>query len=134
MLELFDIGPKDRLIAHLLLSNGLIGAGELRELLGHTKQSLFFSLGEYLLGNGVITLERLEELLADYCRKSRLGELALAGGLISEEQLELALSLQQSSGQRRIGEIFVELHLATEDQIEMLLDFQRRCRIESAAC
>lgn len=133
MLELFDIGPKDRLIAHLLLSTGVITSAELRRVLSQTQQSLFFSLGEYLLGQGHITLEQLEALLTDYCRKSRLGELALAGGLIDENQLEMALSVQQNE-QRRIGEIFIELHLATEEQIEMLLEFQRRCRVESAAC
>ena len=133
MLDIFDLEPKDRMIAQLLQSQGLITAAQLRQALERTKDSLFFSLAEVLIGDGLVTIERLEIILHDYCKKLRLGELALARGLISEEQLELALAMQEAR-QMRIGEIFVELHLATNEQIAMLLDFQNRCRIEAAAC
>lgn len=133
MLDIFDLEPKDRMIAQLLQSQGLITAEQLRKALDRTRDSLFFSLAEVLIGDGLVTIERLEMILHDYCKKLRLGELALARGLISEEQLELALALQEAR-QMRIGEIFVELHLATNEQITMLLDFQNRCRVVSAAC
>jgi hypothetical protein len=133
MLELFDLGPKDRLIAQLLMSQGLLPHDEFKKAVAASQQSFFFSLAEILVGKGVVTLDKLEGLLHDYCRKLRLGELALAQGLISEAQLELALSLQESRD-LRIGEIFKELHLLTEAQIETLLDYQQRCRVEAAAC
>lgn len=133
MLDLFDLEPKDRMIAQLLQSQGLISSDQLRKALARKNDSLFFSLGEVLIGDGIVTIERLEIILHDYCKKLRLGELALARGLISEEQLELALAMQEAR-QTRIGEIFVELHLATPEQIAMLLDFQNRCRVEAAAC
>lgn len=133
MLDIFDLEPKDRMIAQLLQSQGLINAEQLRQALDRTKGSLFFSLAEVLIGDGLVSIERLEMILHDYCKKLRLGELALARGLISEEQLEIALVMQESR-QMRIGEIFVELHLATAEQIAMLVDFQNRCRIEAAAC
>lgn len=131
MLELFDLAPKDRLIAQLLVSQGLLRQEQLMQAMSHTRESFFFSLAEVLIGSGVITLSRLENVLHDYCRKLRLGELALAQGLISEEQLEIALAMQDTA-QARIGEIFVELHFATPTQIEQLLDYQRRCRVEAA--
>ncbi|MEB3221605.1 MAG: hypothetical protein VKS61_05960 [Candidatus Sericytochromatia bacterium] len=131
MLDLFDLDPKDRLVAQLLQSQGLINAEQLRRSLERSRRSLFLSLSEILIGEGCVTLERLETVLQDYCKKLRLGELALARGLISEENLELALAVQ---GERdvRIGEIFVELHLATPEQIGMLVDFQQRCRLDFA--
>ena len=132
MLELFDLEPKDRLIAQLLQSQGLLSPGQLQKALERSRGSFFFSLSEVLIGDGSVTLERLEVVLHDYCKKLRLGELALARGLISEENLELALALQEAKD-ARIGEIFVELHLATPEQIALLVDYQTRCRLEAAA-
>lgn len=131
MLELFDLAPKDRLIAQLLVSQGLLKQEQLVRALQETKDSFFFSLAEILIGSGIVTLSRLESILHDYCKKLRLGELALAHGLITEEQLELALALQDAND-GKIGEIFVELTFATPAQIETLLEFQRRCRVEAA--
>lgn len=133
MLELFDLAPKDRLIGQLLVAQGLISAQDLRKAIAASADSFFFSLAEILIGKGVVTLERLETLLHDYCSKMRLGELALAQGLITEAQLELALAMQNERN-AKIGEIFVELHIATESEIATLLDYQRRCRVEVAAC
>lgn len=132
MLELFDLSPKDRLIVQLLMSQGLLPYDGLRTAMDESKESFFFSLVEILVGRGLITLAALEDVLHDYCRKLRLGELALAKGLITEQQLDLALSLQEER-EGRIGEIFVELHLATPRQIETLLGYQNRCRIEAVA-
>lgn len=133
MLDLFDLAPKDRLVAQLLLSQGVIKMEDFKVALERTQSSFFFSLAEVIVGHGVVTLQQLEDILHDYCRKLRLGELAVARGLITEEQLELALSLQ-SQREMRIGEVFVELHLATPEQIDMLLDYQQSCRVEAAAC
>ncbi len=131
MLEMFDLAPKDRLIAQLLLSQGLLRQDQLRQAMTATQDSFFFSLAEVLIGNGSITLDRLEAILHDYCKKLRLGELALANGMITEEQLEIALMMQDTHN-LKIGEVFVELHIATSQQIDTLLDYQRRCRVESA--
>lgn len=130
MLELFDVEPKDRLIAQLLQSQGLLSSAQLQRALLRARESFFFSLAEILIGDGAITLDRLEVVLHDYCKKLRLGELALARGLISEENLELALAMQQAKD-ARIGEIFVELHLASPEQIALLVEYQTRCRLEA---
>jgi hypothetical protein len=133
MLDLFDLAPKDRLVAQLLLSQGIMKMDDFRIALERTKESFFFSLAEVIVGHGVVTLQQLEDILHDYCRKLRLGELAVARGLITEEQLDLALSVQ-SDREMRIGEVFVELHLATPDQIDLLLNYQQTCRVEATAC
>jgi hypothetical protein len=131
MLEIFDLAPKDRLIAQLLVSQGIVKQEQLRQAMARTKESFFFSLAEVLIGSGAVTLAKLESLLNDYCKKLRLGELALAHGLITQEQLEVALAMQDGT-EGRIGEIFVDLQMATPQQIEQLLEFQRRCRVEAA--
>lgn len=133
MLEIFDLAPKDRLIMQLLLSQGIVSGEVVKQAMARCSDSPFFSLVEVLIGSGCVTLEGLELLLRDYCAKLRLGELAIAQGLITEDQLKIAMEVQNARN-TRIGEIFVELHLATQEQIDMLLEFQTRCRKEPAAC
>src|SRR5438876_4758536 len=51
-------------------------------------------------------------------QKKPLGQLLLAKGLISQEQLDRALDEQRRSNhQKLLGEILVELRICTEDQI-----------------
>jgi hypothetical protein len=66
MLEIFDLAPKDRLIAQLLVSQGILKPEQLKQAMAKTKESFFFSLAEILIGSGSVTLNRLESLLNDY--------------------------------------------------------------------
>ena len=133
MLDLFDLEPKDRLVAQLLLSQGMLNQQDFQAALRKASESFFFSFAEILVGLGLVSLNQLEAVLHDYCSKLRLGELAVARGLVTPEERDMVVSAhEQRDG--RIGELFVELHLATPRQIEMLLDYQRRCRTEVAAC
>src|SRR5215203_7178849 len=51
-------------------------------------------------------------------QRKPLGQLLLAKGLLSQEQLDRALDEQRRSNhQKLLGEILVELHICTEDQI-----------------
>lgn len=55
--------------------------------------------------------------------KKRLGEVLIEAGLITQEQLQKALTLQKSSG-KKLGEILVEQGVISEDQIIEVLEFQ----------
>lgn len=55
--------------------------------------------------------------------RRRLGELLLNSRLITPEQLEKALKVQEESGER-LGKILVKLGYVTEDDILALLEFQ----------
>ncbi|MBI3039072.1 type IV-A pilus assembly ATPase PilB [bacterium] len=56
-------------------------------------------------------------------KKLRLGDALIQEGLINEEQLQQALSLQKKSG-KRLGTILVEMHLVTENDIVQILSKQ----------
>src|SRR5687767_10761758 len=53
----------------------------------------------------------------------RLGELLVTGQIISREQLEQVLALQQKDG-RRLGKLLVEGGLVTETQLTQILSQQ----------
>lgn len=127
MLDLFDLSPRERLLAQLALSRALITTDQLQGALTEVTDRCFFSLGEVMIGQGLVTLAQLDELLQDYCSKLRLGELAMARGVIDEHQLEVALAVQNER-ENPIGELFVELHFASPQQIQMLIDYQARLR------
>lgn len=56
-------------------------------------------------------------------QKVRIGDLLVQEKIISEAQLQLALSEQKKSG-RKLGRVFVELGLVTEEQILQVLSSQ----------
>lgn len=58
-------------------------------------------------------------------KKLRLGDALIAEGLINEEQLQNALSLQKKSG-KRLGTVLVEMHLVSEQDIVQILSKQLR--------
>ncbi|MBU6951503.1 immunoglobulin domain-containing protein [Hahella sp. HN01] len=59
--------------------------------------------------------------------KTRLGDLLLERNLITQEQLERAMSLQKTS-HKKLGEILVEEHLVSDRQIRRTLKIQRNLR------
>ena len=64
-------------------------------------------------------------------QRSRLGELLVSKGVISEAQLREAIARQQGTGQR-LGEILTELNLATQRQINSVLRKQKQLRLAAA--
>jgi hypothetical protein len=61
-------------------------------------------------------------------QRSQLGRLLLARKLITEEQLEEAIRLQQTTG-KRLGEVLVEQEWVTQKQIERALHKQTNMRL-----
>ncbi len=59
-------------------------------------------------------------------KKSRLGSILIADGVISREQLEVALKLQQWSSYKPLGENLVELGYITKEQLTYYISQQER--------
>ena len=59
-------------------------------------------------------------------RRRRLGEILVAAGVISEDQLEGALREQQTSWNRHLGAILVELGFVSEETVAQTLAAQVR--------
>lgn len=56
-------------------------------------------------------------------KRKRLGEILIAAGLITEDQLKNALDLQRKTG-RKLGEVFIKEGFVTEDQVIKVLETQ----------
>ncbi|HEX7024918.1 MAG TPA: DUF4388 domain-containing protein, partial [Gemmatimonadales bacterium] len=57
-------------------------------------------------------------------RRDRLGDMLLAGGMITREQLDQALALQENASGRRLGDLLVQLGALTPDGLRRLLRLQ----------
>ena len=78
----------------------------------------------YLVGQSVITIEQ-RDTFQEEIQKTRvkLGTIAIAEGLLTEEQAE-EINHQQTIQDRRFGDIAVELEYLTSDQVSELLGKQ----------
>lgn len=57
--------------------------------------------------------------------KIKLGNLLLKNNLITENQLERALEIQKTTGQK-LGEILISRHYISEEDLNEILDLQKK--------
>lgn len=58
--------------------------------------------------------------------RSRLGEILVEQGIVSQEQVQEAIKIQQVQREKRLGEILVQEKIATEEQVSTALVAQRQ--------
>ena len=81
-------------------------------------------LGEILVFEGYITEGELKEALSE--QRLRIGEVLLEAGRITAQQLNQALDYQKKVSKRKLGEILKELGHSTEEDINWALDRMER--------
>jgi len=52
-----------------------------------------------------------------------LGQVLMESGMITIDELNEAIEIQKSSGQR-LGDILISLNMITQEELEMALEFQ----------
>jgi hypothetical protein len=81
-------------------------------------------LAEILVSEGYITEQDLKEALSE--QRLRIGEVLLEAGRITARQLNQALDYQKKVSKRKLGEILKELGHSTEEDINWALDRMER--------
>jgi hypothetical protein len=124
MLSLFELNPKDRLVAQLVLMRGLMSPSILEEIIQRNLENPFYSLSEILLGEKWIKFEDLDGLLEPYKarRWSTENDHTMLTPLEADEFLSIwhktLLSLDASIDGVHAG--------ATRIQLARLLDIQKK--------
>ena len=81
-------------------------------------------VGNYLVNNGIITIEQFKDLLVEQRKvRVKLGLIAVAEGLMTQEEAEKVNKLQANMD-KRFGDIAIERKYLTEGQVEALLKKQ----------
>jgi type IV pilus assembly protein PilB len=93
-------------------------------------------LGEILIAQGMITNENLVQALQVHKRTGvSLGSVLVKLGCISEDELTSVLGAQiQIDQKKRIGEVLIDQGLITSDQLNAGLEEQKRSKIQLGQC
>lgn len=93
-------------------------------------------LGEILIAQGLVTDEQLLFALQEHKRTGlNLGSVLIKLGFISEDDLSSVLGQQiHLEHRKRIGEVLVEQGLITEEQVKLGLDEQHRSGLRLGKC
>ncbi len=109
----------------LLVDEGFITPDQLQEALQIQKETPknpkdYKYLGQILVEKNFIGAEQLQYVLEKHNKKTRLGDILLRSGIISEQNLEKALKEQKKSGVR-LGEILLKKSLVSEKDMRQAL-------------
>ncbi len=108
-------------LGELLVAEGLVTQAQLHEALRIQKQLRAYKpIGHILMERGLITQKQLNLILERYDKRPRLGDIMVAAGAISKENLEIALRHQKETD-LPIGETLVKLGFITEPLMRQML-------------
>lgn len=120
-------GRRRRLLGEILLDEGRITAGQLAAALRAQADRPDTPLGQVLVEQGALTQPELRLVLERYNRTYRIGDLLVETNVITEEQLETALALQQGT-EARLGDVLLALRYLDERDLRAALAKQFRVR------
>ena len=115
-------------LGETLTEEGLITDQDLEFGLNTQRELRKKRLGEIFIDNGVATPKDINKALRiKEIQKAdvKLGDLLLAGGLISQENLDAALAKQKKYKTRRLGEILVDMDIIDCEMLALALALQR---------
>ncbi|MBC2694909.1 MAG: Flp pilus assembly complex ATPase component TadA [Desulfobacteraceae bacterium] len=110
-----------RKIGEILINEGLITIGQFQNALKYQKElKEHMPIGQILINQNAITQKMLSFVLNRFHKQIRLGDLLIQSGVLTKEQLELALKHQKKMG-IRLGNALVELNYITEHVMKQTL-------------
>ena len=124
----------DSFFFDMLVKDGFVQLQHVEMLVSMVGKKNAGDIGLLLLSRQILTPRQLLSCIVK--QKSRLGEILLESGLVSESQLKHIIEEQRQSGRReRLGDILLRMGLATNEEVYEALAEQskRRRRLEGAA-
>ena len=112
-------------LGELLLRQGVLDEDQLAHAVSEHKRT-GMALAKILVRLGMVTEDALTSILGVQMQsttKMRIGEMLLAQGYITQEQLEKALEMQKASG-KRLGRTLVDLGYMQEERLIEILSRQ----------
>ena len=124
-------------LCEILKKNGLIRSSDIQKTLAKQQSLKSRRVGEILSEQNKISINNVEAAL-QRSRKSdtippntRVGDILIAAGLVTRQQVDEALASQQSGRKKKIGQLLVECGLVSEDQVLSALSTKFRMRFVS---
>lgn len=123
-MESKDSSKEKMALGEILIAEGLLTREQLGELLILQKQqSRYKPLGELCIEKGYLTKEDLKGIMRAHKKRIMLGDLFVNLGIITPNQLSEALLKQKVSG-KRLGETLIETGIISDEDLARALSLQ----------
>lgn len=110
-------------LCEILEKKGLIRSADIQKILEKQQSLQSRRVGEIISEQNKISITDVEAVLQNSCKSSnippntRVGDILIAEGLVTRQQVDEALASQQSGKRKKIGQLLVESGLVSEEQI-----------------
>jgi type IV pilus assembly protein PilB len=111
----------DPQLGTLMINDGLITELQLQDALrAQSELGVYRPVGEILVEQKAISARQFNLFIDKHHKRARLGEVLLKSGIITSEQLEIALTYQKTTG-LRLGEMLIKLNYINEESMRQAL-------------
>jgi type II secretory ATPase GspE/PulE/Tfp pilus assembly ATPase PilB-like protein len=112
----------NRPLGEMLVRDGRIAAATLEKVLEAQKGQRRSTIGEILVEQRKVDQVAIERVAAAQGRKgTRIGEVLIEAGLVTAQDVELALSEQRRRGGKRVGQILIDMKMVSERDLSATL-------------
>jgi hypothetical protein len=124
-------------LCEILKKKGLIRISDIQNTLEKQQSLKSRRVGEIISEQNKISIKNVEAVLqrssknATIPPNTRVGDILIAAGLVTRQQVDGALVSQQSGRKKKIGQLLVECGLLSEDQVLSALSTKFRMRFVS---
>ena len=124
-------------LCEILEKKGLIRSSDIQNTLEKQQSLKSRRVGEIISEQGKISANDVEAVLQRSYKNgtippnTRVGDILIAAGLVTRQQVDEALASQQSGRKKKIGQLLVECGLVSEDQVLSALSTKFRMRFVS---
>ncbi|MDD2316149.1 MAG: ATPase, T2SS/T4P/T4SS family [Desulfobacterales bacterium] len=124
---------KNEFLGEILANKGAISESQLNDVLDEQKKLKNRRLGEILADFHDLDQQTIEGTITKTrtvgkTLRVKIGEILVAAGLVTREQVEEALASQETGKKKKIGALLVEKGLVTEEQLLLALAAKFRMR------
>jgi type II secretory ATPase GspE/PulE/Tfp pilus assembly ATPase PilB-like protein len=124
-----------RKVGRILSDTGVISETEIGEVLNIQQKLRSRRVGEIIAETANLKQEHIENTLQDSITKgkippnARIGDILVSAGLVTSEQVKLALATQKEGKGKKIGALLIERGLISEEQLLQALAAKFRLRM-----
>ena len=126
---------RKREVGRILSDAGLISDTDIGEVLTIQQKLRSRRVGEIIAETANLKQENIEKTLQDSLTKgkippnAKIGDILVSAGLVTSEQVKLALATQKEGKGKKIGALLIERGLITEEQLLQALATKFRLRM-----
>jgi len=121
-------------LGEILERSGAVSPEDIKKGLAEQKRQKGMRLGDILSEKEGVPLKTIDQTIqrmlhnTELPRRSKIGDILVAAGLVTREQIEHTLAIQKNNKSKPLGELLIEQNLVNEEQILVALSAKFRMK------